>query len=227
MRFPHPLKAALIDMDGVLFDSMKLHTLAWQRMVSEQGIPCTRDEFYRYEGMTGPATIGLIWQRERGAVPPPEEAERLYRIKAGYFKEMEAPEVIPGAQSMTAELRVAGVRCVLVTGSAQSSLLHRIDEDYEGVFAPADRVTALDVTHGKPDPEPYLRGLEKAGVEASEAIVIENAPLGVVAGKAAGCFTVAVMTGPIPREDFERAGADLIFESMTGFAEALPGLLKS
>ena len=127
---------------------------------------------------------------------------------------------------MTAALRGAGVRCVLVTGSAQGSLLRRIDEDYEGVFAPSDRVTALDVTHGKPDPEPYLRGLEKAGVSAAEAIVVENAPLGVVAAKAAGCFTVAVMTGPIPRADFEEAGADLIFESMTGFAEALPGLLN-
>lgn len=226
MNFPHPLRAALIDMDGVLFDSMKLHTLAWQRMVCGQGIPCTRDEFYLYEGMTGAATINLIWQRERGVTLPADEAERLYRIKARYFKEMAPPEVIPGARAVTALLKAAGVRCVLVTGSAQGSLLRRIDEDYEGVFAPFDRVTALDVEHGKPHPEPYLRGLEKAGVAASEAIVIENAPLGVEAAKAAGCFAVAVMTGPIPREAFVKAGADLIFPSMTDFAEALPALLN-
>lgn len=227
MKFPQPLKAALIDMDGVLFDSMKLHTLAWQRMVEEQGMPCTRDEFYLYEGMTGPATIGLIWERERGVILSREEADRLYRIKAGYFKAMAPAQVIPGAQAMTSALREAGVRCVLVTGSAQSSLIRRIDEDYPGVFAPGDRVTALDVTHGKPHPEPYLRGLEKAGVAASEAIVVENAPLGVQAAKAAGCFTVAVMTGPIPREAFEKAGADMIFKSMTDFAEALPALLDN
>lgn len=213
-------------MDGVLFDSMKLHTLAWQRMVSEQGIACTRDEFYLYEGMTGPATVDLIWKRECGVALVREDAERLYRIKAGYFKAMAPAQVMPGAQAMTSALRAAGVRCVLVTGSAQGSLLRRIDEDYAGVFATSDRVTALDVEHGKPHPEPYLRGLEKAGVEASEAIVVENAPLGVEAAKAAGCFAVAVMTGPIPRENFEKAGADLIFDSMTGFAEALPALLN-
>ena len=227
IKLPQPLKAALIDMDGVLFDSMKLHTLAWKRMVEEQGIACTREEFYLYEGMTGPATINLIWERERGFKPSEEEARRLYRIKAAYFKEMESPAMIPGASTVTSTLRKAGIRCVLVTGSAQSSLLRRIDGEYRGVFAQEDRVTALDVTHGKPHPEPYLRGLEKAGAKASEAIVIENAPLGVKAAKAAGCFTVAVMTGPIQRKDFEEAGADIIYESMNDFAVALPALLGS
>ena len=98
--------------------------------------------------------------------------------------------------------------------------------DYPGAFPAGKRVTALDVTHGKPDPEPYLKGLEKAGVKSDEAFVIENAPLGVRAGKAAGLFTIAVTTGPIPREAFEREGADLIFPSMDAFADALPELLE-
>ena len=58
-------KAALIDMDGTLLDSMKGHTLAWQRMVSEIGIPCTRDGFYLYEGMTGAETINMLFKRRR------------------------------------------------------------------------------------------------------------------------------------------------------------------
>ena len=85
-------------------------------------------------------------------------------------------------------------------------------------------MTALDVTNGKPDPEPYLKGLAIAGIQPQEAIVIENAPLGVRAGKAAGIFTVAVTTGPVPREAFEKEGADIIFPSMPAFADYLESL---
>lgn len=222
----HRHRAALIDMDGVLYDSMKYHTLAWQRMVSEQGIACTRDEFYLYEGMTGPATIDLIWQRELGRKCDPEEAKRLYALKARYFVEMGRKEPMPGADRMLRALRDGGWDRVLVTGSAQSSLLDRLDWDYPGAFWPDRRVTALDVTHGKPDPEPYNRGLSKIGAVATEALVIENAPLGVRAGVAAGCFTVAVTTGPIPPGAFRDEGAHLIFPSMESLADTMPELMR-
>lgn len=94
---------------------------------------------------------------------------------------------------------------VLVTGSGQSSLLNRLDADFPGVFDAGRRVTSHDVTQGKPHPEPYLRALQIAGVTATEAITFENAPLGVQSSDAAGVFTIAVITGPIPRRDMERA----------------------
>ncbi|GFI56710.1 validoxylamine A 7'-phosphate phosphatase [Muribaculaceae bacterium] len=121
-------------------------------------------------------------------------------------------------------LKKRDLRRVLVTGSAQAKLLDGVNRDYPGIFLPGDRVTALDVTNGKPDPEPYLKGLAIAGLQAQEAIVIENAPLGVRAGKAAGIFTVAVTTGPVPREAFEKEGADIIFPSMPAFADYLESL---
>ena len=75
-------------------------------------------------------------------------------------------------------------------------------------------VTALDVKYGKPNPEPYLMGLKKAGIEANEAVVVENAPLGVKAGVAAGIFTIAVNTGPLPNSALLDEGANLLFSSM-------------
>lgn len=216
---------ALIDMDGVLYDSMPYHALAWQRMMAEQGISTDRDEFFLYEGMTGKATVDLIFQRELGRHASDEEAARLYRRKADIFVEMGEKRKMPGADRMLRALMDRGVGCVLVTGSAQNSLLDRLDEDYPGAFPAEKRVTALDVSRGKPDPEPYMMGLKKAGVSKEEAFVVENAPLGVRAGKAAGLFTIAVTTGPIPREAFVREGADLIFPSMEAFADALPELL--
>lgn len=216
------IKAALIDMDGVLYDSMKYHTLAWRQMMEDNGIRCTREEFYLYEGMTGAATIDLIWQREFGHSCPEEKRKALYDYKTKIFKEIGGNEPMPGAARMLDVLCRRGIRCVLVTGSGQASLIDNVRHDYPGVFGPGMMVTARDVTKGKPDPEPYLKGLEKAGVAADEAIVIENAPLGARAGVAAGIRTMAVCTGPIPADKFREENVWGVFPSMDEFADMLP-----
>lgn len=218
-------KFALIDMDGVLYDSMPFHAKAWKQMFDELGVNTDPDEFFLYEGMTGTATINLIMQREKGITLPEAECRRLYARKAEIFVGFGQKLTMPGAADMLRTLMENGIGRVLVTGSAQNSLLDRLETDYPGAFPEDMRVTALDVKHGKPDPEPYLKGLQKAGVRPEEAFVIENAPLGVRAGKAAGIFTIAVTTGPIPRQAFEKEQADLIFPSMPAFAQALPHLL--
>lgn len=225
--FPENIRAALIDMDGVLYDSMPYHARAWHQMMSEQGVSTNHDEFFLYEGMTGEATIRLIFQRELGRDVSPEEAARLYKRKSEIFSSFGKKRPMPGADRMLHAFMNAGITRVLVTGSGQASLLDSLNREYPGAFPDGMRVTAHDVKHGKPDPEPYIMGAKKAGVDPSEAIVVENAPLGVRAGKAAGCFTIAVTTGPIPREAFEKENADMIFPSMEAFADWLESVLTA
>ena len=67
----------------------------------------------------------------------------------------------------------------VVTGSGQASLLNRLEENFPDTFQEKLMVTAFDVQYGKPHPEPYLMALKKGGLKPNEAIVIENAPLGV------------------------------------------------
>ena len=220
-------KYALIDMYGTLYDSMPYHNLAWHKLMEDLGVHTDPDEFFLLEGMTGFDTIDLIFMRELGRHTTPEEAKRLYDRKTEIFRSYNKKDPMPGAKQMLQTLMDAGVGRVLVTGSGQNSLLSRLTDDFPGAFSEDMRVTAYDVTRGKPAPEPYLKGLEKAGVSADEAFVIENAPLGVRAGKAAGIFTIAVATGPIPYSAFEAEGADLIFPSMPAFADALPNLLNT
>lgn len=218
-------RAALIDMDGVLYDSMPRHAAAWRRMMLEAGVDVPEEEFFLYEGMTGEATINLLFARHLGREASAQEVKELYARKSRYFKAFGERVPMPGAAAMLSELMNAGLRRVLVTGSAQGSLLDSLNHDYPGAFDASGRVTAHDVTHGKPSPEPYLKGLEIAGRAPEEAMVIENAPLGVQAGHAAGCFTVAVATGPIPESELLRSGADIVFHSMPEFASHLHTLL--
>lgn len=118
------------------------------------------------------------------------------------------------------------MKTVLVTGSGQPSLLDRIDSHFPDTFSPETMVTAFDVVNGKPDPEPYLMGLEKGGkLTPNQALVIENAPLGIESAAAAGIFTIAVNTGLLSDELLMDAGASLLFHSMTELLDNLPEII--
>lgn len=205
------LKAVMFDMDGVLFDSMKNHTLAWFKALSSLGIPCERDEFYQYEGATGKWTVNQIFKRTWGREATEGEIHRIYNLKSKYFNELPEAGPMPGAWQLLSEVQEQGLIPVLVTGSGQRSLLERLEKEFPGVFTPETMVTAFDVKQGKPAPEPYLKGLAKAAVKPNEAMIVENAPLGVQSGVAAGVFTIAVNTGPIPDKQLMEAGANMIF----------------
>ncbi|MBR1803325.1 MAG: HAD-IA family hydrolase [Muribaculaceae bacterium] len=219
------ITTALIDCDGVLFDTMKNHTRAWVRLMQKNGIKCSRDEFYLYEGMTGTEIVKKKFKDGVGKLLTDDEALALYKVKGRYFQELGETSKIEGIDQVLEVLKRAGIERIVVTGSQQPSVLDRIDQEFEGLLS-EKRVTGFDVRHGKPNPEPYLKGIEKAGTRAAQCIVIENAPLGVQAGHAAGCFTIAVMTGPISEKDLYKAGADIVFPSMQALAEALPQLLN-
>lgn len=224
-RYPR-VRGALIDMDGVLYDSMPRHALAWQEMLSGCGISMDAVEFHRMEGMTGRDTIRRVFSLVGLPEPSDEETAALYARKTEIFRSLGKRILMPGAAAMIDALREAGIRRVLVTGSGQRSLINAIAADYPGAFLPGDMVTSADYDRGKPFPDPYLLGLRKLGMDASEVMVVENAPLGVRAGKAAGCFTFGISTGPLPAGELDEAGADEVFSSMNDFAAALRGILS-
>ena len=216
-----PIKAVLFDMDGVLYDSMPNHAKAWSTAVTEFGLSMSPHEAYLHEGRTGHGTINILAQRHWGRNATTEEMERIYAAKSALFNTCPEPQPMPGAAQLLQSIRSLGLTIVLVTGSAQHSLLTRLAHDFPGIFSAERMVTAFDVKHGKPHPEPYLMGLEKAGVSASEAVVIENAPLGVEAAHAAGIYTIAVNTGPLSPKVLLDAGADIVLPHEGGFAQAL------
>ncbi|MDE6702309.1 MAG: HAD family phosphatase [Muribaculaceae bacterium] len=217
--------AALVDMDGTLYDSMDNHATAWELMCKEAGLSVSHDEFFLYEGMTGAQTIDLLMQRCFNRHATQDECEKLYHRKTEIFKTLPDVKPMEGAKDLTEIMKEVGMRRVLVTGSGQSSLLGRLDKDFPDVFDKGMRVTSRDVTHGKPHPEPFIRGMQLAGVTPSQAIAIDNAPLGVKSAATAGAFTIGVVTGPVPRAELEAAGAAIVYDSMRECADAFPQLL--
>ena len=173
-------KAVLFDMDGVLYNSMPNHAIAWQRSMEMFGIHMTEADAYATEGDALPET-----------------------------------HIMPGIPELMAQINADGMTIGVVTGSGQRPLINRLMKDFGDYLDESHIVTAYDVKHGKPNPDPYLMGLQKAGnLKPWEAIVVENAPLGVKAGVAARIFTIAVNTGPLPDDVLKREGADLVLPDM-------------
>ena len=213
------VKAFLFDMDGVLFDSMPFHARSWCSAMKEFGLSITEQQAYMNEGRTGASTINELALQQWGRQATQKEIDDIYKRKVELFVSCGDAEPMKGAVELLDNIRKEGLKIVLVTGSGQKSLLNRLNRFFPGIFAPENMVTAYDVKYGKPNPEPYLMGLKKAGVMASEAVVVENAPLGVRAGVAAGIFTIAVNTGPLPDEVLACEGANVIFPSMQYLAD--------
>lgn len=214
-KFPRfDLKAVFFDMDGVLFDSMKYHAYAWVKAMRASGIPFTEYDCYMNEGRTGESTINEFSIKYRGHEATEAEIESIYSLKSRYFESCPAVEPIPAVLPLLKKIKEQGLDIFIVTGSAQKSLLSRLNHYFPNIFEKNKMITAFDVKRGKPDPEPYLIALKKAQLEPWQALVIENAPLGVQSAVGAKILTIAVNTGILEDKVLADAGAEVVFPNM-------------
>ena len=211
--------AILFDMDGVLYDSMPNHSKAWSQAMEKFGMHMSPHDVYMNEGATGHDTVVRISLRDRGYEATESEIDDIYNYKASLFRSMPEARVMPGALEVFRRAAAAGLKILIVTGSGQKNLIERVQRDFEGYITRERMVTAFEVTRGKPYPDPYLKGLSIAGVPASEAVVVENAPLGIRAGIAAGIDTIAVNTGPLEDEILQAEGPVMLMHSMQELAD--------
>ncbi len=208
-------RAVLFDMDGVLYDSMPHHALAWVASMASLGIRMTAADAYATEGARGIDTIRAMVEAQQGRIISDAEAQQMYDEKTRRFHAMTEAPVMRGIPELMAHISACGMKIGVVTGSGQRPLINRLIKDFGDYLTSDHIVTAYDVEHGKPHPEPYLKGLSKLGnLQPWEAIVVENAPLGVRAGVEARIFTIAVNTGPLPDLALASEGADLVFHDM-------------
>ncbi|SDG24823.1 haloacid dehalogenase superfamily, subfamily IA, variant 3 with third motif having DD or ED [Methanolobus vulcani] len=214
------LKAVIFDMDGVLVDSMSDHAEAVQHIFDEIGVEMDKQDIYEREGER---TVDIMrFLLEKGSAD------------ASRFNILDIVERYIAEFNRIAEFRVfEGMpECLLglkdkfnlavVSGSDKPIVQDIIQSEYPGIFR--ELVTADDVQRGKPDPDPYLKAIEMLGISSHEAIVIENAPMGVESAKKAGLCCLAVPTY-LDAEKFHQA--DMVIENHTRLLEFLNELEPS
>jgi beta-phosphoglucomutase len=204
-----PARAIIFDMDGVVLASPPMHLASWQQTLAPLGIELTAEELFPLEGTPTERTAQRLTERFLGQACSDGEARQLATRKRALFREMFNPSLIPGVGPLLYDLRERGYRLGLVTGSARSV----VDESLAptGVTGLFEAVVAGDqVTHGKPDPEPYRTAAALLGLPARECLAVENAPLGIRSARAAGMDCVALET-TLDAEQLLAAGASRVF----------------
>ena len=194
--------------------------------MAEFGINFTAEDAYATEGARGVDTVRKYAKVQLGKELTEDEAEEMYQLKARYFHEMPTTDIFDGVKDLMQKIQDGGLKIGIVTGSGQRQLINRLLSDFKDFINEAQVTTAFDVKRGKPNPDPYLIGLQKAGNFAPhEGIVVENAPLGVRAGVAAGCFTVAINSGPLPDTALLNEGANILFDTISDFSNSWEQLM--
>ncbi|HEY5784268.1 MAG TPA: HAD-IA family hydrolase [Microlunatus sp.] len=175
--------ALLLDLDGTLLDSTAAVEAAWLRLAARRGVA---------EAVVRPLMHGVPARQVLGEILPevvgPEREELAEEVLADMARADAPVSWLPGARELVDALD--GRPWAVVTSG--NRLLATSSMRKAGMTRPPVMITSDDVTVGKPDPEPYLRAAALLGVDAADCLVIEDAPAGIAAGRAAGATVLAV-----------------------------------
>jgi len=204
-----PCRGVLFDMDGVLVDSTAAVARVWTIWARKHGL----DPEMVVKIAHGRPSITTI----RELLPHGNHEAEDREVERLEIEDVEGIVALPGAAELLRTL--PATRYAIVTSATRP--LAEVRLRAAGLPTPERLVTARDVQRGKPHPDPYLRGAQLLGVPPAECVVIEDAPSGVRAGKAAGARVVALRTTASGAE-LEEAGADWIVKDCSDLFVEFP-----
>jgi len=190
-------RGLLFDLDGVLIDSTPAVTRVWSQWAIDHGF----DPAEVTRSAHGRPSIATI----RNFLPQADAEAENDKVERKELNDLEGVVPLPGARELLTALPAGSWNIVTSCTRALAEVRLRA----AGLPIPPTMVTASDVTRGKPDPEPYLKGAASLALRAAECLVLEDVPAGIHAGKAAGARVVACTT-TCSAEELRQAGADWV-----------------
>jgi HAD superfamily hydrolase (TIGR01509 family) len=208
--------AVLLDIDGTLVDSNYAHVEAWWRAFRTIGLSVEGWRIHRAIGMDSAKLLETLIGSSDS-----DEATEAKSYHTAYFAESKPLlGVLPGARELLAEIAKRGHAVVLATSAPESELkLLRELLDSEDVYTAV--TSSEDVEVAKPAPGLIEVALEKAGVEASNAVMIGDAMWDVEAAKKAGVTCIGVRTGGVGADELTEAGAVEVYDDAAALLKAL------
>jgi sugar-phosphatase len=200
-------QAVLFDMDGVLVDSTHAVARVWRTWALERGF----DPEKVVRAAHGRPSIDTV----RDFLPNADSNAENLEVERQEVEDLEGVVAMPGAQALVTSIPAG--RWTVVTSATRP--LAEVRLRAACIPIPESLITANDIQLGKPHPEPYQKAAARLGYPASECVVIEDAPAGIQAGKAAGARVIAVPTTS-NRGELERAGADWVVRNCADISAA-------
>lgn len=193
--------AVLFDMDGVLIDSTPAVARVWRGWAIEHGFD-PEEVVTRAHGRPSLTTV-------REYLPRADHEAENREVERREIEDLEGVVPLPGALELLGALPSD---CWTIVTSCTRRLAE-VRVRAAGLPLPGRLITAGDITHGKPHPEPYLKAAAMLGFPAEECVVVEDVPAGIRSGKAAGARVIAFLTTVAVTRDLEIAGADYILRN--------------
>ncbi len=183
-------------MDGVLVDSMPYHVQAMQCIFDQMGVHMDPKLIYKREGEKTIDIVRILLEKEsvNDGRFNLEEIVKIYIEKFQLLVELHTFDGMPECLNILRQR----YKLAVVSGASRPIVYGVLESLYPGIFSVV--VTGDDIVHGKPAPDPYIKAVEMLAIQKDECIVIENAPVGVQAAKAAGLCCIAVPTYLNPQE---------------------------
>lgn len=201
-------QAILFDLDGVLVDSTPCGSRIWTAWANKHGL----DASYVVHVGHGRPTVETV----RLVAPHLDAQREADLIEKAEIDDVGGLQVLPGARELLEVL--PSDRYTIVTSGGRKLATTRLEA--VGLPIPPTMITASDITRGKPDPQPYLKGAAALGFAPQACLVFEDAPSGIRAAKAAGACVIGMPT-TYPRE--ELAEADIIIPSLASVTAKVDG----
>ena len=201
------LNALLFDLDGTLTDTDTLHLQAFRHLMEEQGRTLSQAEF---ESKVSGRANGELFA-ELFAQASPEQQKALADRKEALFRQLSPRlEPMPGLLRLLEHAQTQAIGVCVVTNAPRLNAEHMLsamglDGHFEHVLV------AEELDRAKPDPLPYLTGLQRLDATAGQALAFEDSLPGVTAASRAGIFTVGLATS-LPAERLLAAGAQLVID---------------
>ncbi|MCD6013468.1 MAG: beta-phosphoglucomutase [Flavipsychrobacter sp.] len=182
-------EAVIFDFDGVLGDTMHDNCVAWQKSFERYGYALQAVDYYKLEGMGRYQIAENILRQNDLDLGLTED---IVTFKEEYYRQNNTFRLYDGVDDIFRFLKEKNVPVAIVTGASKARISQHLDKAIEEALTVL--ITADDVTHTKPHPEPYLKAVGKLNKPAGSCIVVENAILGIQSAKAAGCACYALET---------------------------------
>ncbi len=177
------MRAILSDLDGTLIDSTPAVLRVWTAWKREHGLPVGADADHPH-GIPARQVVRML-------APHLDAAAEARDLERREVADVDGVVALPGARELLGA-PPDGVAVAIVTSCTLPLALARLA--VVGLDAPATLVTAERTERVKPDPDPYLLAARELGVDPADCVVLEDAPAGIAAGRAAGMRVVAVRT---------------------------------
>ncbi len=203
--------ALIFDMDGVVIDSNPYHKISWKNFLDKRGIPFNDQIFDEViSGRTGNTSLPILFGKE---LSEDVTADYVMEIDSEFqeiLRQSDDAAPLAGLQELLESARSSGIKTALATSAPPGNVNLTMDKlNFRHYFDVI--IDKTEVVHGKPDPEVYLKTLDKLGVETNRCIVFEDSKSGIKSALAAGLRVIGVSTGH-SRELLLEEGVSMVIE---------------